>query len=82
MLDGSQRFVVAMSEPDAGSDIAALRTLAERQGDHFVVNGEKMWCTGAGLPGVLIAMYVRTEPGPNKHEGLSLLLVDPLAPRG
>jgi len=77
MLTGSQRFVVAMSEPDAGSDTAALRTRAERRGDHFVVNGEKMWCTGAGLPGVLIAMYVRTEPGPKKHEGLSLLLVDP-----
>ena len=65
-----QRFVVAMSEPDAGSDTAALRTAGQDRGDHFVVNGQKMWCTGAGLPGVLIACYVRTDPAP-KHDGLS-----------
>jgi len=77
MLTGRQRFVVAMSESDAGSDTASLRTSAVLRGDHFVVNGEKMWCTGAGLPGVLIAMYVRTDPTAPKHDGLSLLLVDP-----
>ena len=77
LLTGSQRFVVAMSEPDAGSDTASLRTTAALRGDHFVVNGQKMWCTGAGLPGVLIAMYVRTDPEAAKHAGLSLLLVDP-----
>ena len=79
MLSGRQRFVVAMSEPDAGSDTASLRTTAELRGDHFVVNGEKMWCTGAGLPGALVAMYVRTDPAAPKHAGLSLLLVDPRA---
>ena len=46
----------------------------------FVVNGQKMWCTGAGLPGTTIAMYVRTDPEAPKHEGLSLLLVDPDSP--
>jgi alkylation response protein AidB-like acyl-CoA dehydrogenase len=79
MLDGTGRFAIAMSEPDAGSDVAALRTVAERRDADFIVNGQKMWCTGAGLPGTTIAMYVRTNPSAPKHEGLSLLLVDPLS---
>ena len=69
LLEGRDRFAVAISEPDAGSDAAALRTAAEQSGDHFVVNGQKMWCTGAGLPGTMIAMYVRTDPGAPKHAG-------------
>ncbi|WP_239334398.1 acyl-CoA dehydrogenase family protein [Frankia sp. CiP3] len=77
MLDGTERFAIAMSEPDAGSDVAALRTTAADHGDHFVLNGQKAWCTGAGLPGTTIAMYVRTDPSAPKHEGLSLVLVDP-----
>jgi alkylation response protein AidB-like acyl-CoA dehydrogenase len=66
-----------MSEPDAGSDVASLRTTAVLDGDHFVVNGTKMWCTGAGLPNVVIAMYVRTDSTVEKHRGLSLVLLDP-----
>ncbi|WP_131744886.1 acyl-CoA dehydrogenase family protein [Frankia sp. Cppng1_Ct_nod] len=80
MLDGSERFAIAMSEPDAGSDVAALRTTAVDHGDHFVLNGQKAWCTGAGLPGTTIAMYVRTDSSVPKHEGLSLVLVDPATP--
>jgi alkylation response protein AidB-like acyl-CoA dehydrogenase len=45
-------------------------------GDHFVVNGQKMWCTGAGLPGTEIMMYVRTAKGEKKHHGISLLILD------
>jgi alkylation response protein AidB-like acyl-CoA dehydrogenase len=75
-LHGANRFAIAMSEPDAGSDVAALRTSADDHGDHFVVNGQKMWCTGAGLPGATIATYVRTDPDASKHGGLSLLLID------
>jgi alkylation response protein AidB-like acyl-CoA dehydrogenase len=75
-LHGDHRFAIAMSEPDAGSDAAALRTTALDNGDHFVVNGQKMWCTGAGLPGATIATYVRTDPSAPKHRGLSLLLID------
>jgi alkylation response protein AidB-like acyl-CoA dehydrogenase len=75
-LRGDHRFAIAMSEPDAGSDVAALRTTAVDHGDHFVVNGQKMWCTGAGLPGATIATYVRTDPRAPKHGGLSLLLID------
>ena len=79
-LAGASRFAVAISEPDSGSDAAALRTQAVRDGDHFIVNGQKMWCTGAGLPGTLIATYVRTGAAAPKHAGLSLLLIDPAWP--
>lgn len=75
MLTGEARYAVAMSEPDTGSDAAALRCAAVDKGDHFVINGQKMWCTGAGLPGTTIMMYVRTANGERKHDGISLLLV-------
>ncbi len=79
VMTGRQRLAVAVSEPDSGSDAAALRTSAQDRGDHFVVNGQKMWCTGAGLPDTTIATYVRTGPREPKHEGISLLLIDPQA---
>jgi alkylation response protein AidB-like acyl-CoA dehydrogenase len=77
---GQGRYAVALSEPDTGSDAAALRCAAVDKGDHYVVNGQKMWCTGAGLPRTTIMMFVRTGKGDRKHEGISLLLVDPDAP--
>ncbi|WP_068183305.1 acyl-CoA dehydrogenase family protein [Mycobacterium sp. UM_CSW] len=80
MWPGLSRYVVALSEPDTGSDAAALRCAAADAGDHFVVNGQKMWCTGAGLPGVQIMMYVRTSKGENKHDGISLVLLDAQTP--
>ena len=79
IMTGRQRLAVAVSEPDSGSDAAALRTSAQDRGDHFLVNGQKMWCTGAGLPDTTIATYVRTGPREPKHEGISLLLIDPRA---
>ena len=79
VMTGRQRLAVAVSEPDSGSDAAALRTTAQDRGDNFLVNGQKMWCTGAGLPDTTIATYVRTGPREPKHEGISLLLIDPLA---
>ncbi len=80
LLGGEYRISVAISEPDAGSDVASLRCSAIDHGDHFVVNGQKAWCTGAGLPGALIALYVRTDPEAPKHRGISLLLVPNDAP--
>jgi alkylation response protein AidB-like acyl-CoA dehydrogenase len=77
IISGARRLAVSISEPDAGSDAASLRCAAVDRGDHYVVNGQKMWCTGAGLPGTEIAMYVRTDPDVPKHQGLSVLLVDP-----
>jgi alkylation response protein AidB-like acyl-CoA dehydrogenase len=79
VMTGRQRLAVAVSEPDSGSDAAALRTSAQDRGDHFLVNGQKMWCTGAGLPDTTIATYVRTGPREPKHMGISLLLIDPNA---
>ncbi|NDJ88036.1 MULTISPECIES: acyl-CoA dehydrogenase family protein [Mycolicibacter] len=76
MLTGSARFAVAMSEPETGSDAAALRCAAADHGDHLVINGQKMWCTGAGLPGTRIMMYVRTSTRGRKHDGLSLVVID------
>jgi alkylation response protein AidB-like acyl-CoA dehydrogenase len=80
VLSGESRLSMAISEPDAGSDAASMRTTAEDKGDYFVVNGQKMWCTGAGLPGTKILMYVRTGRDSDKHHGLSVLLVDPTSP--
>ena len=71
---------MAISEPDAGSDAAALRCNAVDRGDHFEVSGQKAWCTGAGLPGALIAAYVRTDRDAPKHRGISLLLIPNDAP--
>ena len=80
MFTGASRFAVAISEPDTGSDAAALRCQAVDMGDHFLVNGQKMWCTGAGLPGTVIMTYVRTANGDRKHDGISLLLIPADAP--
>src|SRR3954447_11406149 len=80
MFTGESRFAVAISEPDSGSDAAALRCSAVDMGDHFVVNGQKMWCTGAGLPGTVMMTYVRTANGDRKHNGISLLLIPADAP--
>jgi alkylation response protein AidB-like acyl-CoA dehydrogenase len=77
IVAGERRLSIGMSEPDAGSDVAALRTSASRDGNAFVVNGQKMWCTGAGLPGTDILAYVRTSSGGKKHDGISAILVDP-----
>jgi alkylation response protein AidB-like acyl-CoA dehydrogenase len=80
VIAGDARLSIAISEPDAGSDAASMRTFAEDRGDHFTVTGQKMWCTGAGLPGTKIVCYVRTDRDTPKHQGLSVLLLDPTTP--
>src|SRR5688572_1544332 len=77
IMTARHRLAVAISEPDSGSDAAALRTTAVDKGDHFLLNGQKMWCTGGGQPNTTIAMYVRTGEREPKHSGISLVLVDP-----
>ncbi len=67
------------SEPDAGSDLASLRTSAVRDGDEFVVNGQKTWTT-LGQYGDWIFCLVRTDPAAKKQEGISFLLVDMRSP--
>jgi alkylation response protein AidB-like acyl-CoA dehydrogenase len=80
MLDGEVKFSISMSEPDAGSDIGAMRTNARRDGEHWVINGQKLWATGAGAKGNVINVYVKTDPNVFYRKGMSLFLVENDAP--
>jgi alkylation response protein AidB-like acyl-CoA dehydrogenase len=64
-----------LSEPNAGSDLAALRTKAELVGDKWIVNGQKIWTTH-GHKATHMFLLVRTEPEASKHAGISYLLID------
>ena len=80
MLDGEVKFSISMSEPDAGSDIGAMRTNAKRDGKDWVINGQKLWATGAGARNNVINVYVKTDPSVFYRKGMSLFLVDNSAP--
>jgi alkylation response protein AidB-like acyl-CoA dehydrogenase len=76
---GERSFALGYSEPDAGSDLAALRTRAVRDGDRWVVDGQKLWSTG-GDKAEYIWLAVRTDPDAKKHAGISVLMVDLRSP--
>src|ERR1044072_571983 len=75
ILAGEVHFAIGYSEPEAGTDLAALRTSAVRHGDEWIVNGQKIWTTGAH-DADYIWLAVRTDPEAAKHKGISILIVD------
>jgi alkylation response protein AidB-like acyl-CoA dehydrogenase len=79
MLDASEIWCQGFSEPDAGSDLASVRTAARRDGEHLVVSGQKVW-TSRSTVAAWCAALVRTDAGSERHHGLSLLAVDMAAP--
>jgi alkylation response protein AidB-like acyl-CoA dehydrogenase len=71
---GELRGGLGLTEPDAGTDLQAIRTTARRVGDHYVVNGGKMWITNS-IEGHVLALLVKTDPGAQpRHRGMSVLI--------
>lgn len=79
ILSGADLWCQGFSEPGAGSDLAAISTRAVRDGDHYIVNGSKIWTTGAHHANRMFAI-VRTADGARKQEGLTFLLIDMASP--
>ncbi|MCW2880986.1 MAG: acyl-CoA dehydrogenase protein [Sphaerisporangium sp.] len=79
ILAGDCHFAIGYSEPGAGTDLASLRTTAVRDGDHYVVNGQKIFTSGAHYA-QYIWLAARTDPDAKKHRGISMLIVDTTDP--
>lgn len=80
LLAGQRRLSIAMTEPDAGSDAGAMRTRARADGDHFVIDGEKVFASGADADDNTIVVYCRTDPDAPHQRALSCFLVDNTTP--
>jgi alkylation response protein AidB-like acyl-CoA dehydrogenase len=79
ILDGSVEFAIGYSEPGAGSDLASLRTTAVRDGDDYVINGQKMFTSGAAYADY-VWLAARTDPNVKKHKGISIFIVPTSSP--
>lgn len=79
ILSGDLHFAIGYTEPDAGTDLAALRTKAVREGDHYVVNGQKTFTTG-GHDADYVWLACRTGAPDSRHRGITILIVDTTDP--
>ncbi|WP_250503684.1 acyl-CoA dehydrogenase family protein [Caballeronia sp. AZ7_KS35] len=76
MATGELRGGIGLTEPDCGTDLQAIRTVARRDGDHYLVNGSKTWITNSKY-GNILALLVKTDPEAQpRHKGMSLLIVE------
>jgi alkylation response protein AidB-like acyl-CoA dehydrogenase len=76
LASGELRGGLALTEPDAGTDLQGIRMTARREGDHYVIDGTKTWITN-GIKGSIFALLVKTDPGAEpRHKGMSLFIVE------
>jgi len=80
LCKGQMRMGVAVTEPDAGSDVASISTRAEKDGDEYVINGNKIFITNANVADFLIVACVTNPDAPKRHERLSLIIVETWRP--
>lgn len=78
LANGELLFAYGLSEPDVGSDLASVRTRAERRGDRVIVNGAKRWCSGAEIADYIYTLVRTGEPG-DRYRNLTILLIPPTA---
>ncbi|WP_424138327.1 acyl-CoA dehydrogenase family protein [Roseomonas chloroacetimidivorans] len=79
IISGKAKLALAMSEPGTGSDVAGVKTTAIREGDEYVLNGNKVWITCAHVADYLVVI-AKTDPKAERHKGMSTILVDAKAP--
>ncbi len=80
LISGEIRMSISMTEPNAGSDAGAMRTSAKREGDNWIINGQKVFSTGAGAKDNVINLYAKTDSSVPYQKGVSLFLVDNTTP--
>lgn len=76
---GELLFAYGLSEPNVGADLASVETYADREGDYFIVNGAKRWCTGADIADYIFTL-LRTDRQAPRYKNLGILLIDPKSP--
>ena len=72
LISGEIRMSISMSEPDAGSDVGAMRTQARLDRNQYIISGQKIWATGAGAKNNIINVYVKTDLKAHYRQGMSL----------